>query len=75
MKPEDSMPLPRPALSAREWAYASWNDGDREAVTVSLTALQKLLDELNHLRALAFAVENRLKVTIESADGDDPEKR
>jgi hypothetical protein len=75
MEPEDSMSPPRPALSAREWAYASWSEGDREAVTVSLGALQKLLDELNHLRALAFAVENRLKVTIESAGSDDPEKR
>ncbi len=57
---------PAPATTAREWAYASW-DQPGEGLTVSAPALQALLDEVAHLRALGFAAENRIKVTVEAA--------
>jgi hypothetical protein len=75
MSPPDlTSPLAHAPPTAREWAYAAWNEGGGEALTVPLAALQRLLDELAHLRALAFAVENRLKVTVESTPSSDPEE-
>ncbi len=70
MNDHKQLPSAMPA-TAREWAHQSFDYGRGECFTVSGPALQALLDEVHRLRALAFAVENRIKVTVESSFGDE----
>jgi len=54
--------------TARDWAYDSFIAGRGECFIVSGPALQALLDRVHHLESLAFALENRVRVTVESVD-------
>lgn len=58
--------IPTRPMTASEWAYASWGHNQGFALTVPAASLQMLLDRIVELEGVRLAMEQNLKVTVET---------
>jgi len=63
--------IPTSKIKVFEWACAAWdNTGATEAVTVPKKSLQEILDRIVDLQGTQMALDERVKVTIETMPPD-----